>query len=572
MYTQFFGLREKPFSITPDPRYLYMSQRHADALAHLIYGISQSGGFIQLTGEVGTGKTTLVRSLFEKLPDEADVALILNPELTTHDFLTAISEELGAAPPADKSMKALVDELNTYLLEAHARGRRTVLIVDEAQNLGTDVLEQVRLLTNLETPKQKLLQIILIGQPELREVLSRDDMRQLAQRVTGRYHLEPLSQEDTSKYLEHRMKVAGATGTIFQPAAIREIYRRSKGVPRLINVIADRSLLAAYTQETRKVDKPLVRRAAEEVYGDRLVPYWQWRVAGVTAMAGIALLALGVWRTLGPSPPQTTPPAIAAVPTQLTALAEPARIAAIPAEAPAELPVEMPAEISAEIPAEVPAEALIEESPATSLANLFADPSLQKDTDSAFQTLFDLWGAQYQAGSGAACLQAEEQNLRCWFHKGSISHVRRLNRPGIFSLTDDNGSQYQIVVSSLQTDTATLAVGNQTYDVALNELSRYWYGDQLMLWKPNTSVGDDLAPGTAGPGVRWLRDSLARIQGDYGGTVISEFYDAGLEERVREYQRQRRLTVDGIVGAQTQIAINTDLASPDTPLLSRADH
>lgn len=568
MYTQFFGLREKPFSITPDPRYLYMSQRHADALAHLIYGISQSGGFIQLTGEVGTGKTTLVRSLFEQLPDEADVALILNPELTTRDFLTAISEELGAAPPADKSMKALVDELNTYLLEAHARGRRTVLIVDEAQNLGTDVLEQVRLLTNLETPKQKLLQIILIGQPELREVLSRDDMRQLAQRVTGRYHLEPLSQEDTAKYLEHRMKVAGATGTIFQPAAIREIYRRSKGVPRLINVISDRALLAAYTQETRKVDKPLVRRAAEEVYGDRLVPYWQWRVAGVTAVAGIALLALGVWRTLGPSAPQTAPSAIAAVPTQLTALAEPARIAAIPEEAPVELPVEMPADI----PPERAAEALIAEPPSTSLADLFADPSLQKDTDSAFQTLFALWGAEYRAGSGAACQQAEEQNLRCWFHKGSISHVRRLNRPGIFSLTDDDGSQYQIVVSSLQADTATLAVGNQTYDVALNELSRYWYGDQLMLWSPNTTVGDDLAPGSAGPSVRWLRDSLARIQGDHGEPVISEFYDADLEQRVREYQRQRRLTVDGIVGAQTQIAINTDLASPDTPLLSRAAH
>ncbi len=199
MYTQFFGLTEKPFSITPDPRYLYLSRRHADALAHLIYGISQSGGFIQLTGEVGTGKTTLVRSLFEQLPEEADVALILNPELTTQEFLRAISEELGVKLPKKGSIKSLVDPLSAYLLKAHARGRRTVLIVDEAQNLATDVLEQVRLLTNLETPKQKLLQIILIGQPELREVLDRDDMRQLAQRVTGRYHLETLRQDDTSK-------------------------------------------------------------------------------------------------------------------------------------------------------------------------------------------------------------------------------------------------------------------------------------------------------------------------------------------------------------------------------------
>jgi len=240
VYTQFFGLTEKPFSITPDPRYLYMSRRHADALAHLIYGISQSGGFIQLTGEVGTGKTTLVRSLFEQLPEEADVALILNPELTTQEFLTTIAEELNVELPTDGSTKSLVDRLSAHLLDAHARGRRTVLIVDEAQNLATDVLEQVRLLTNLETPKQKLLQIILIGQPELREVLDREDMRQLAQRVTGRYHLEPLSPDDTAKYLAHRMKVAGAPGAIFSKSAIREIFRWSKGVPRTINVITDR--------------------------------------------------------------------------------------------------------------------------------------------------------------------------------------------------------------------------------------------------------------------------------------------------------------------------------------------
>ncbi len=545
MYTQFFGLREKPFSITPDPRYLYMSQRHADALAHLIYGISQSGGFIQLTGEVGTGKTTLVRSLFEQLPDEADVALILNPELTTQEFLTAISEELGAAPPADRSTKALVDELNAYLLDAHARGRRTVLIVDEAQNLGTDVLEQVRLLTNLETPKQKLLQIILIGQPELRELLSREDMRQLAQRVTGRYHLEPLGQEDTTKYIEHRMKVAGASGGIFEPSAIREIYRWSKGVPRLINVVADRSLLAGYTQDTRGIDKRLVRRAAAEVYGDRYVPIWQRRLAGTVAVIGIALLGFGSWLTWDPELPEQAAPVVGSTSPPITRLAEASEIVAVENFG-------------------------SERSDSQPLTALLADPSVPKDTDTAFSTLFGLWGAAYQPGADTACQQAQEQSLRCWFQRGSINHVKRLNRPAILSLTDETGDQYQVVVTSLDGDSLSLAIGNAIYEVRLDELSRYWYGDHLMLWKPGSVLGNDLSPGMEDEGVRWLRESLARIWGEPDVGSPSEFFDASLEERVRAYQRERRLTVDGIAGTQTQIVINTDLEVPGTPLLSQA--
>ena len=339
MYTQFFGLTEKPFSITPDPRYLYMSQRHADALAHLLYGISESGGFIQLTGEVGTGKTTLVRSLFEQLPEEADVALILNPELTTEEFLTAITEELGIDVPADCSVKALIDGLNTYLLDAHGRGRRTVLIVDEAQNLGTELLEQVRLLTNLETPKQKLLQIILIGQPELREVLSRDDMRQVAQRITGRYHLQPLNQADTTKYVKHRMRVAGASGSVFRPAAIREIYRRSKGVPRLINVVADRALLAGYAREARRIDRRLVRRAAAEVFGDRRTGTW-WRrlAAGALAagLAGAAAVSAALWVTGFDFRAEEPPAEAALAPAPAPQLAEATEILA--EQAPVDVP------------------------------------------------------------------------------------------------------------------------------------------------------------------------------------------------------------------------------------------
>ena len=553
MYTQFFGLTEKPFSITPDPRYLYMSQRHADALAHLLYGISESGGFIQLTGEVGTGKTTLVRSLFEQLPDEADVALILNPELTTGEFLTAITEELGIEVPGDRSVKALIDGLNAYLLDAHSRGRRTVLIVDEAQNLGTEILEQVRLLTNLETPKQKLLQIILIGQPELREVLSRADMRQVAQRVTGRYHLEPLNQADTTKYVKHRMRVAGASGSVFRPSAIREIFRRSKGVPRLINVVADRALLAGYAQESRSIDRGLVRRAAAEVFGDRRAGTWQRRLAAGAAAAALAsAAAVGTLYWLD---------RFADVP------GEPVAEAGLPAA-----PAPRLAEAREMLAVQEPVEDVQDTTP---LADLLADPAVPKDTATAFATLFTLWGRSYEPESQPACQQAEVLNLRCWFQRGSVTYLRSLDRPAILNLIGEDGEQYQVVLQRMDADTASLAFGSQTVRTSLADLSRYWFGDSLMLWRPGALQGEDLAPGMEGEGVRWLRASLERIGGDSAsGSVAdtgSSFFDSDLEARVRDYQRQRRLSVDGIAGAQTQIAINTDLDIPGTPSLSRAN-
>ena len=297
VYTAHFGLTEPPFSITPDPRYLYMSDRHREGLAHLLYGIGEGGGFVQLTGEVGTGKTTLCRCLLEQLPPEVDVALILNPKLTDVELLATVCDELGIAYPAGTtSRKLLVDTLYQYLLDAHGRGRRTVLIIDEAQDLAPEVLEQVRLLTNLETSTRKLLQIILIGQPELIRLLEREDLRQLAQRVVARYHLEPFSEEDTRAYIRHRMEIAGQKGKIFSEAAMRRAHLASRGIPRLINAICDRALLGAYAQDKRHVDGATLRRAAKEVLGRPSTPRslrvgrWMGGAAAVAIAAGLAVL------------------------------------------------------------------------------------------------------------------------------------------------------------------------------------------------------------------------------------------------------------------------------------------
>ena len=266
-YLAHFGLSEPPFAITPDPRYLYMSAQHQDALAHLLYGVKEGGSFVQLTGEVGTGKTTLSRWLLEQTPPEVDVALVLNPRVTATELLAAVCDELKLAVPAGATAKGLVDVLYAHLLESHARGRRTLLIVDEAQDLEPEVLEQVRLLTNLETAKEKLLQVILIGQPELIRLLDQHGLRQLAQRITARYHLSPFPAGETASYIRHRLAVAGQGQKLFTRAAMRRIHRRARGIPRLINVICDRALLGAYAHDRETVDAATAERAAREVRG-----------------------------------------------------------------------------------------------------------------------------------------------------------------------------------------------------------------------------------------------------------------------------------------------------------------
>ncbi|MDE2090885.1 MAG: AAA family ATPase [Gammaproteobacteria bacterium] len=532
MYTAYFGLSDKPFSITPDPRYLFLSARHTEALAHLLYGVTESGGFIQLTGEVGTGKTTLVRSLLEKLPETVDAALIINPRVTIPEFLRSICRELHIACTPSQSPQELIDALNARLLETHAKGRRVVLIIDEAQSLTGEVLEQVRLLTNLETSRQKLLQIILVGQPELRELLARTELRQLSQRVTGRYHLEPLSAKETRAYVHHRLNVAGALAPIFTPSGLRAVQHVTGGIPRLINIICDRAMLGAFTNELRQVDAGLVRRAAREVLetnaagGNRKTLAWLGAAAVVLLSTVTVLAAMGHLGTWSPdNPPVTTTKAAPA------ALAKPA--------------------------------------PAPTAISWLVDTAHQTDTDTAFNTLFSLWGTNYKpGGTGSGCEEAKSAGLRCLYRKGTWNNLRSFDRPAILTLTDAHGVPHQVVVTELGADSVTLQAGNDSMHFPISELDPLWYGDYLLLWRPNPNAPAPLNPGMIGTGVSWLRTQLSTLENlpDTGGST----YDAGLITAVKQFQASQHLKVDGIAGEETLIHLNTALNVPGTPRLTPA--
>lgn len=546
MYTSFFGLNEKPFAITPDPRYLFLSERHGEALAHLVYGVTESGGFIQLTGEVGTGKTTLVRSLLlNKMPENADVAVVLNPQLSVVEFLATICEELHIDVPHNKgSVKALTDALNRHLLKAHADGRRTILVVDEAQNLAPAVLEQVRLLTNLETAKQKLLQIILIGQEELRDLLARNDLRQLAQRITARYHLEPLSRDETASYIEHRLKVAGALGEVFDGGAKKEVFRLSQGVPRLVNVICDRALLGAYAQESRRVSPRLIRQAAAEVHGEFERSPWVRRAAIAAGIVGVAVIAASIWSVTQRE-----------MPVSAVAVAE-------------EPVVEAPPEVEPE-----PVETVVEQEPE-------AEPNLDEQlrmatdvttSDYALAALFETWGLEYRTGGRSGCDQAADAGLTCLYNRGSWSGLRQMDRPAVLTLVDSDGNDHQVVLTGITGDNAELSLGGVRVTHAVADISDAWFGQFMLLWRPPTGTAVSLGPGSRGSDVVWLRNSLAAIDGRYASADSqSEVFDAELEQLVRSFQRDHRLAVDGLAGQQTQIIINSLLAVEGTPRLSTA--
>jgi general secretion pathway protein A len=580
MYTGHFGLTELPFSITPDPRYLYMSEAHREALAHLLYGIGEGGGFVQLTGEVGTGKTTLCRCLLEQLPPRVEVAFILNPKLTDVELLAAICDELRIAyPPGTTSRKAFVDALHHHLLDAHGRGHRTVLIIDEAQDLAPDVLEQIRLLTNLETTTQKLLQIILIGQPELIRILEREDLRQLAQRVTARYHLRPFAESDTRAYVAHRLEVAGAKDKVFSDTATRAVHQTSRGIPRLINAICDRALLGAFTQDERRVSAATVRRAAREVLG---VPSkaarrpWRWVGAAIGAAAlaaGAAVLfghawvgsSSGGWLTslIGPA----TERAASSAPGPAPLPEAPQRSRADGALAPE------PRLTGARAAAFAPGASsdVTPTGPAGPLGDLLDNPKMRTDRRSAFASLYARWRLDFDGGKSAlGCERGRAEGLECLFKSGTWAKLRRYNLPAIVELTGPKGDRRYATVVALGDETATLDFGGQRYAYPLAEVDRYWEGAFIVLWKAPSMSAAAIVPGARGKGVEWVRQRLSEADGTPLPARQRDVYDDELRARVIAFQRARSLLADGIVGEETLLHLSAAPRDPSIPRLSQS--
>ena len=534
MYCDYFGLDENPFSITPDPRYLYLSTRHREALAHLLFGISAGGGFVQLTGEIGMGKTTLCRGLLEQIPENVDVALILNPRVTALELVASICDELHIAyPPETTSLKVLIDALNRYLLAAHARGRRTVLIIDEAQNLSIEVLEQVRLLTNLETAKQKLLQIILIGQPELKALLEREALRQLAQRITARYHLSALAVAETGTYVQHRLQVGGLKGALFTPPALRQIHRLSGGIPRLINVICDRAMLGAYAVNKQRITRHMVRKAAREVFSRA---HW-WRRNNVlrwtAGFAALVTVAAAAWVYV----PRHAEQAEQAVKMSKTA----PMAKAIPA---------------------APASAHTITKPAITVQDWLRSAGAQATSEAAAYTaLFKAAGLDYGAAAGTPCQRAQSLGWRCVTRTGTWNNLRHYDRSAVLTLHDAGGNRYWLLAQAMPEGVAVLRAGSLEEHFAISAVDPFWLGEYTLLWQPPPIQASALMPGLHGTAVRWLRDRLDAALGPGDPPLDTLSFDATLQTRVIAFQRSHGLEDDGIVGTQTLIELS--LAAPE---------
>lgn len=514
MYTQFFGLSEPPFSISPNPKYLYMSERHGEALAHLSYGLQDGGGFVLLTGEVGTGKTTVSRCLLQQLPPETEIAYILNPSLTERDLLAAICDEYQLPYADEASLKQLFDLIRDHLLANLAAGKRSVVLVDEAQHLLPGVLEQLRLLTNLETDDKKLLQVVLIGQPELQQMLRQPLLRQLAQRITARYHLLPLSRQDVDAYVRFRLQVAGCIQPLFTPRAIQTLHRLSGGIPRLINLICDRALIAAFARGSHKIVHGDISQSAYEVSGIRDEGSWQSGLA--VTLGGALLVAAGWWgwQFFGIFPERPL------------------------------IKVEVPVKID---------DTLEQQEQLTRAINQALEP------DVAMQNLYKVWGYQTELEE-ATCDNAPRAGLRCQEGEATLTQLQALQYPALISLTDETGGIYYATLVSLGADKASLLIGNQSWQVDRQWLSDAWGGSYTLLWrmpKGNVTLIGNNAGATQ---VQWLDNALNRAM-QQPDRKVSRF-DATLRNKLLQFQRDQGLTPDGIAGSNTLLRLNALSGEP----------
>ncbi len=525
MYHQHFGLNEAPFSIAVNPRYLFMSQRHRDALAHLLYGVSGGGGFILLTGEVGTGKTTVNRCLLEQLPDTTDLAIILNPALSAVELLASACDELGIDYPRDAhSLKALTDALHRYLLENYDRGRKTVLMIDEAQHLDFDVLEQIRLLTNLETNDEKLLQIILIGQPELSDKLARPELRQLNQRITARYNLQPLNLDETGAYIRHRLEVAGLKGDrkLFEQAAVKQIHALTRGIPRLINVLCDRALLGAFGRKKGVVNRALVRSAAKEGFGET---HSAERPASAMRGWGVLLMLLAF--------------AVAA----LVYLDK--------------SPIDfLKSENSANA-------VLVDGNLATESSEQASKPVAEPLTPqwelSDSDGLGKLWlAATDLPPPSSICPPPDITRLSCGIGTARVwNELVALNRPVLLETVTQDKFFASVLLFQIDGSDAIVWTDQGLQWVALSDIANDWTGAYRFFWQAPAGWERDLSVGDSGAVVTEIAQMFATLDGMALEDMTS--FGPALEARIRLFQQVEGLPVDGIMTRLTLLRLNDRL-------------
>lgn len=540
MYKAFFGLSDNPFSIAPNPHYLFLSDRHREALAHLTYGLGDTGGFVLLTGEVGTGKTTVSRCLLNQLPENTDTAFILNPSLTEVELLATLCDELSIGYEKDPSLKQLTDLLSKYLLANHEKGRNTVLIIDEAQHLRPAVLEQLRLLTNLETDTKKLLQVILIGQPELQQLLKRQELRQLAQRITARYHLLPLTLEEVGLYVHHRLQVAGRHEPLFNQGSIKALHKYSGGIPRLINLLCERALMASYAKSTVPVDKKMVILASAEVLGEDI------KQTNYLVPTGIAV-AIGLFCVLGYL--VLSNPDVAASHSTLT---------------------------TAEIKPDVKVGAMAEPQRQRGEAKLDTNQRVlneaianSRNIDTAYASIFGLWGKVPYIGL-SACQAAQQQGLSCFQQQGNWNSLIRLNFPAVVYLVDGQEQAFYGTVVSRSGDQLLLQLNEQQLWVDRDWFNRHFSGTFEILWQAPDGQPREIGQGSNLAQIQWLENSLAKI--DNTAPRLVDRFDTQLEEQLKRFQRKHGLRADAIAGSQTLVQLNLYLSAQGPRLTQAKGH
>lgn len=545
MYLEFFSLKELPFSISPDPDFLFLSDRHKEALAHLKYGLQGNGGFVLLTGEVGTGKTTVCRALLQDISSDTDVAFILNPAQTEAELLATICDQLDIEYDINRaSLKILFDAISSWMVNNLEKGRNAIVLIDEAQHLSFSVLEQLRLLTNIETNNKKPLQVILIGQTELQQKLKENELRQLAQRITARYHLLPLSLQESEYYIQHRLNVAGASYPIFNTRLLKHVFKYSRGIPRLINLVCDRSMLCAYSQNSPKVTTKMVDLAVKEIdlSLDINLPSqslkYIWRLGLLVLLTAVTVLqAPKIWQYFS-QPMQT-------VETTYTQTIEPS----------------VEPKQDTRYLEEIESDLTTQEEDLSWFDN-YPDLALSKgEFAHALQTLYAVWGYEVNL-SDATCENGATASLKCFSDSSTLDKLKLLNYPAVIKLVNDEYSIYAVVYKI--TDQYEILIGTQKISVSEAWLQEYWNGGLTFLWKSPFKMKKALQFGEKGEQVAWLNTQLNSLY-DLPKSNKTRF-DWKMKQQVMDFQLDNELVADGIVGQRTLIPLVQQL-DPTTPSL-----